>query len=245
MDNISIKLLDALFDLCEGESYTILEADEMTARIPEHSFRPDELTEIMEGFVADGLVDLKYADNKEFCVAMRTKGRSLIKQSRDRLRKLIDEDPDVIAYREEVKAAEEDREEILALQEEKTRILRTQEDKLSEAQRSLEAATTKEERAEKKEELHRVREENKQGQATISDINDRIAVAEVREKSHTTVLPELARGFRAETSPIPPKETKPRARSGRAFLGALIGAALGAAVVNIIFWILFLVKYVK
>ena len=144
-----------------------------------------------------------------------------------------------------MKAAAEDREERIALEEEKTRILREQEDKLTEARQSLDAATTKKERAEKKETLKRVREENKQGQAVLDELNERIAAAEVREKSHNVVPPELARGFSAEATPVPPQTKRLRPQSNRTFIAALIGSAIGAAVVNVIFWIIFLVKYAQ
>ena len=245
MNDIAIKILDTLFDLCDGENYAILEADEITSRIYGHEFGTDELTEILESFVADGLVDMKYSDNREYCVAMRTKGRALIKQSRDRLRTLIDENPEIVAYREEVKAAEEDRAERIALEEERARILREQQDKLSEAKESLNAASTKEEKAEKKEQLQRVKEENKEGQAVVQDLNEKIAAAETREKSHNTVLPNLARGYQAQATPTPPREKKTRPHVDRTFLAALIGSAAGAAIVNLIFWIIYVVKYAK
>jgi len=245
VDDISIKILDTLFDLCEGEGYTILEADEITSRISGHAFETDELTEILQGFVADGFVDLKYSDNKEFCIAMRTKGRTLIKQSRERLQKLIDENPEVVAYREEVRAAEEDHAERLALEREKARILKEQEDKLSDARESLSAASSREERIEKEAELKRVRKENKQGQARVVELEEKIAVVEERERSHNTALPNLARGYQAEPSTVPPAKRSLTANSSKMFFAALIGSAIGAAIINVIFWIIFLVKYVK
>ena len=245
MDDVAIKILDALFDLCEGESYTILEADEITSRISGHTFLPDELEEILESFVADGFIDVKYADSREFCIAMRTKGRTFIKQSRERLHRLIDENPEVIAYKEGIRAAEEDRAERHALEEEKARLLKEQEAKLAEAKESLDAAATKKERAAKKEELERVRAENKQGQARVNEINEAIAATEERERSRSVVLPNLARGYQAEATPTPPSKKNTTPRSSRAFFAALLGSAIGAAIVNVIFWIIFLVKYVK
>ena len=89
MDDISIKILDALFDLCDGENFVILDAQDLTARIPDYTFEPNELVEIFETLDADDLLDLRYADENEFCVAMKTKGRALIKQFRDRLQKMV------------------------------------------------------------------------------------------------------------------------------------------------------------
>lgn len=93
MENLSIKVLDALFDLCEGENYVILDQEDIVASFPEHSFETDELTEILESLTVEGFIDLKYADNTEFCVAMRTKGRTLIKQSREKLQSILHESP--------------------------------------------------------------------------------------------------------------------------------------------------------
>lgn len=89
MDDISIKILDSLFDLCDGENFVILDAQDLTSRIPDCALAPDELVEIIETLDADELIDLRYADEEEFCVAMKTKGRALIKQIRDRLQKVV------------------------------------------------------------------------------------------------------------------------------------------------------------
>ena len=89
MDDISIKILDALFDMCEGENYAILDVRDLTDRIPDYVFEPDELNEILETLHAEELLDLKYADETEICVALKMKGRSLIKQLRDRLQKAV------------------------------------------------------------------------------------------------------------------------------------------------------------
>ena len=245
MDDIAINILDALFDLCEGEGYAILEEEEITSHIPGHTFAPDELTEILEGFSADGLADLKYADNRVYCIAIRTKGRNLIKQYRDRLQHLIDENPEVVAYRDNIRAAQEDRAEKAALEEERARILRQQQERLAEAQDSVEHATTTEERATSEAELARVQEENKEGQARVEEIEEKIAAAEERERSRNTTLPNLARGYQAEATPMPPRSKTPSVRANRAFFAALIGSAIGAAVVNVIFWIIFLVKYAQ
>lgn len=245
MDDIAIKILDTLFDLCEGEGYAILEEDEITSRISGHTFGPDELTEILESFSADGLADLKYAENRVYCIAMHTKGRNLIKQYRERLQRLIDENPEVIAYRDGIRAAQEDRAEREALEEERARLIREQERRLAEAQDSVEHASTSEERETSQAELARVQEENKEGQARVEEIDERIAAAEERERSRNTTLPSLARGYQAEATPVPPTTKTPSVRPNRAFFAALIGSAIGAAVVNVIFWIIFLLKYAK
>lgn len=91
MENLSIKILDALFDLCEGESYVILDKEDIVASLPEHNFETDELTEILESLTVEGFIELKYADNTEFCVCMKTKGRTLIKQSREKLQSILKE----------------------------------------------------------------------------------------------------------------------------------------------------------
>ena len=87
MDDITVKVLDTLYDLCDGENFVILDEEDLTSRLDFYAFKPDEITEILEALDANGLIDLKYADEKEYCVAMRTKGRSLIKQARDRFQK--------------------------------------------------------------------------------------------------------------------------------------------------------------
>lgn len=90
MDDISVKVLDTLFDLCDGENYVILDEEDLTSRLSFYTFSPAEVTEILEALGANGFIDLKYAAEKEYCVAMRTKGRSLIKQARDRLQKSVE-----------------------------------------------------------------------------------------------------------------------------------------------------------
>jgi len=89
MDDISIKILDALFDLCDGENYVILDVQDLTCRLPDYTFQPDELDEILETLDAEELIDLKYCDENEICLAMKMKGRSLIKQLRDRLQRVV------------------------------------------------------------------------------------------------------------------------------------------------------------
>lgn len=114
MENISIKLLDALFDLCEGESYAILDKADFVARFSDYDFATDELTEILEALSSEGFIDLKYADNQEFCLSMKTKGRTLVKQTRDRLQRMMEEnaavqqvqtEPDVVDDEKTVKDA--------------------------------------------------------------------------------------------------------------------------------------------
>ena len=97
MENLSIKILDALFDLCEGENYVILDKEDIVAPFPEYSFETDELTEILESLTVEGFIDLKYADNTSYCVAMRTKGRTLIKQSREKLQHILSEEQPLAA----------------------------------------------------------------------------------------------------------------------------------------------------
>ena len=89
MENISVKILDILFDLCEGENYAILDQEDIVARIPGYEFEPDEISETLEALAVEGFIDLKYADNTEYCIAMRTKGRALIKQSREKFQRIM------------------------------------------------------------------------------------------------------------------------------------------------------------
>lgn len=101
MENLSIKLLDALFDLCDGENYAILDTDDLSAASPDLVFESEELTEILQSLAVEGFIDLKYADGADFCVAMKTKGRTLIKQSREKLQQILQENalhdaPDMI-----------------------------------------------------------------------------------------------------------------------------------------------------
>ena len=248
MDDISIKILDALFDLCDGENFVILEKDDLTSRISFHEFATDELTEILEALSADGLIDLKYADNHEFCVAMKTKGRSLIKQSRDRLQRLIEENPEVVRYREEMRAAEEDRQEQDALREEKEMLLRKQEDKLAEARANLEEAVSPEEKAASKEELRRVKADIRREREHVADLDDRIRAAGEREAIHTAApLPNLARGYspHADRANAEEEEYKRKQRDKKVFLAALVGGAVGALIMNVIFLIVYFVKVMK
>lgn len=96
MENLSIKILDVLFDLCDGDNYVILDIEDITASFPEVSLSADELNEILESLAVEGFIDLKYAEETEYCVAMRTKGRTLIKQSREKLQHILQESPEVI-----------------------------------------------------------------------------------------------------------------------------------------------------
>ena len=96
MDDILIKILDALFDMCDGENYVILDAQDLFQRISDYSFAPGELNECLEALGAEGLVDLRYADDNEFCVSMKSKGRSLIKQYRDRLQRAVNGEGSVL-----------------------------------------------------------------------------------------------------------------------------------------------------
>lgn len=93
MENLSIKLLDALFDLCDGDNYAILDTDDLVAVSPELVFNAEELTEILQSLAVEGFIDLKYADGTDFCVAMKTKGRTLIKQSREKLHYIMQDNP--------------------------------------------------------------------------------------------------------------------------------------------------------
>lgn len=244
MDDISIKILDALFDLCEGENYVILEKADLTDRISYHDFGVDEMTEILESLSADGLIDLKYADNEEFCVAMKTKGRSLIKQSRERLQKLIEENPEVVQYREEIRAAEEDRQEKESLREERERLLRRQEDELAKARASVEEALTAEDRAASKEELRRVKKNIRREREQVASLDDRIREAGVRERSHDTTVPNLARGYAVHATGEGPSGQTKRADRKTVFF-AFLGGATGALIVNLIFMIIYLVKFTK
>ncbi|GEM_PF-3355681 len=239
MNDVSIKVLDALFDLCEGEGYSILEAEEITSRISYYEFAKDELTEILEALVADGLIDLKYADNKEFCVAMRTKGRTLIKQSRERLSKLIEEDPELATYREEKRAAEADQREKRALEEEKERLKKEREERLRLAHESFIAADGREEKLEKKQELEVAKEKSKEEEKKIEELEARIDEVEQREKSRS--FSHYTRGF-YETQNAPAESVHKDPKNAKTFLFALLGAAVGAAIINLIFLIIILVK---
>ena len=244
MDDISIKILDALFDLCEGENFVILDREDLTSRISYHDFAADELTEILEALAVDGFIDLKYADNTEFCVAMKTKGRTLIKQSRDRLQKLIDENPEVVQYREEVRAAEEDRKERQALEEEREKLLRRQEDKLAEARANLEGAISPADKAIGREELRRVRQDIRKERERVAELDDKIREADERESSRRTGLPNLAKGYAVHPSG-PDAGAKEERKDRKTMLYAGIGAAIGAFVINLIFLIIYLVLFAK
>ena len=57
MENLSIKILDSLFDLCDGENFVILEKEDLTSHISFHEFAADELTEILEALEAGSHYD--------------------------------------------------------------------------------------------------------------------------------------------------------------------------------------------
>jgi len=245
MDDISIKILDTLFDLCEGENYAILEKDELISRASYHNFAADELTEILEALSADGLIDLKYADNREFCVAMKTKGRSLIKQSRERLQRLIEENPEIAQLKEEERIAEENRQEREALEEERERILREHEDKLAEAKINLDEAISPADKAASKEELRRVKRDIRRDRERVADLDEQIREADERER--TTPTHNLARGYSVHASGEKENRNsgRDRRRDKKLILAAFVGSAVGAAIINIIFLIIFLVKFGK
>lgn len=240
MNDISIKVMDALFDLCEGEGYRILEAEEITSRISYHTFQPDELTEILEVLVADGLIDLKYADNEEYCVAMRTKGRALIKQSRERLAQIVAEEPEILSYKKELQAAEEDRQERIALEEKKEKLQKESEEKVRQAQASFDKADTDKEKEKKKAALESAKEESRKQQDLIAELEDRIARAEMREKSRTTR--SLINATPEQIAPTEEEKKTAKVNPAKVFFAALIGSALGAAIVNLIFMILIFKK---
>ncbi len=239
MNDISIKVLDVLFDLCEGEGYRILEAEEITSRVSYYTFLPDELTEILEVLVADGLIDLKYADNEEYCVSMRTKGRALIKQSRERLAKIVAEEPEILSYKKDLEEAEASRQERIALEEKKEKLKKESEETLRQAQESLDAAASEEEKAERQKALESAKVETKKRQDMISELENRIQRTEMRDRTRSN------RSLLNATPEPLPAETDKKAVAvdpKKVFLFALLGSAVGALVVNLIFMIIILIK---
>ena len=231
MDDISIKILDALFDLVDGENYVIVEKSDITSRISDYVFETDEITEILESLSADGLIDLKYADNEEFCVAMKTKGRALIRQSRDRLQKLIDADSAAI-QRENIVI-----ESALSSREEDRSISFAEEDKPS-----VEPARDESpERPANREELLRVhREMRRERERMMAETESARREGAPREYSTAP----LSRGYAVHVSTEGEEKKSPRADK-RSFLYGFLGAAAGALLINVIFLIIFLVKFAK
>ena len=218
MDEISIKLLDALFDLCEGESYVILEKEELTSRISYYNFAADELTEILEALSVEGFIDLKYADNREFCVAMRTKGRTLIKQARERMQRMAETDTDTA---EEIVPSSSFSEEI----------------PLFDHELEPHSAAPIPESAPASEPL-------KQEDVPVRPrTSRRNATNRPREDSDRDyVAPNLARGYAAQAS-LEESEEKNKRKEKKMIVAAALGAAAGSLLINLIFLIIFFVKF--
>ena len=228
MDDISIRLLDVLFDLCDVENYVIVEKEDLTSRISDYAFETDEITELLEALSADGLIDLKYADNEEFCVAMKTKGRALIKQSRERLQKLIEADG--AALKREATSSDD---ALSAKEGERT----SEEDKPLSSSALREDPISPEPTA-SREELLRVRREMRRERARAESSAPR------QEESARgfTASSALSRGYAVRSS-ADREEGKPARADKRTFLYAFLGAAAGALLINVIFLIIFLVKF--
>lgn len=216
MDDISIRLLDILFDLCEGENYVILEKEDLTSRISGYDFAPDELTEILEALAVEGFIDLKYADNQEFCVLMKTKGRAFIKQSRERLQRLIEEDSSAVQTSLLPEGSAEEAPESVR----------------SAGAGAADASRNIEELRRVRREVHRERERVSANAHSYGDAGEDISAVN-----------PLARGYAVRPSTDPEGDAKQWNK--KVILAAFAGGAAGALLINLIFLILFLVKFVK
>jgi len=214
MENLSIKILDALFDLCEGENYVILDKEDIVASFPEHSFETDELTEILESLTVEGFIDLKYADNTEYCVAMRTKGRTLIKQSREKLQSIL-RDNVVASGEDDVIEAEGGTSPVEAA-------YRAVEDTIPPA-----FARTSERRT-----------SHRRVQAPLSSEEGGYSISDGNYPDRG----KLSRGFDAMPERDEAVQKAAKVRERRVFLAAMIGSAVGSIVMDLIFLVVFLIK---
>ena len=212
MENISIKILDNLFDLCEGENFVILDKEDIIAPFPDHDFATDELTEILESLTVEGFIDLKYADNNEYCIAMRTKGRTFIKQSREKIQRIVRES--AVTGEDDQVAAEEDT--ISSMNSSFS------DDPSIMPPPSYLSSTPHTER-------------RKRTSSVLSEENVSLA------DGHFSDSGKLSRGYTlSERDEDNEKSAKRRER--RTFLAALIGAAAGSLLMDLIFLVIVLIK---
>lgn len=223
MDDISIKLLDTLFDLCDGENYVILEKSEVTSRISDYDFGVDELTEIFEALSVEGFIDLKYSDNQEFCVAMKTKGRTFIKQARERMQHLEEEGEDSLLAEQEQEAIEPTFAE--------SSVLINREKASRPVEPIADPAPVRERVSRKEEAPVRPRSSRRTAADRMKENADRDYVA-----------PNLARGYAVQAS-LEESEEKNSRKEKKMIVAAALGAAAGSLLINLIFLVIFFVKF--
>lgn len=237
MNDISIKVLSALYDLCDDDSYKILDADDITAKLSDAEISMDELTEVIENFAADGMLELKYADNAEYCLALRTKGRNLVKQSRDRLNKLEEEAQ--LRIMEEATTKSEAEMRLALLESEKERLRVEMEADLQTAKQAVAEAKSRAEKLAAQKELKQIKEVTSKKEVQVSNIETQIA----EFVQPTPAAPDLTKGYQVNgivsTNTISQKQMK------KLFWTAFCGAAIGAILVNLVFAIIFFANYVK
>ncbi|HCJ01484.1 MAG TPA: hypothetical protein DIC18_01220 [Clostridiales bacterium] len=220
MNDISIRVLDALFDVCEGEGYTILEKGELTSHFSNYDFAPDELIEILQSLSVAGFIDLKYADTQEFCVAMKTKGRSFIKQSREKLQQLTETNSETLQYDNAILQEMEDPEEEVAPQV-----------RPAPEEEGFSFEVEPEAQPEKKQNHHKERP------AKETDIYDYY-----ERNPRAGSSPNLARGYAVQAS-MEAAEDKSKRRERKMILAACLGAAAGSLLMDLVFLIVFLLKF--
>lgn len=237
MNDISIKVLSAIYDLCDDDSYKILDVDDIAARLSGDEISVDELTEVIENFAVDGMLELKYADNAEYCLALRTKGRNLVKQSRDRLNKLEKETQLRAAEEANLKAEAEKR--LAVLESEKERLREEVEVDLQTAKQAVAEAKSRAEKLAAQKELKQIKEVTSKKVEQVNNIETQIA----EFVQPTESLPDLTKGF--QVNGIGSSNTITQKQIKKLFWTAFCGAAIGAILVNLVFAIIFFVKYVK
>ena len=223
MENVSIKLLNALFDFCEGENYVILDKQDFLARVSDHDFATDELTEILEALSVEGFIDLKYADNQEFCIAMKTKGRTLIKQAREKMQHILKEEPIMsqdsapIADEDKDNAAPESGQAIPAEEPAEYPLSDDASSVLEDLESSLNGANAASQ-------SHARRGGTEEHGYHFSDVN------------------RQARGY-ATSSAEEGEHRESRRNAKSPFWPAFLGATIGSILIDVIFLIIFLVKF--
>ena len=242
MENISIKLLDALFDLCEGESYVILDKADFIARFSDYDFATDELTEILEALSSDGFIDLKYADNQEFCLAMKTKGRTLVKQTRDRLQRMMEENSAVQQVQNTPDVVDDEKTVKDALRVDRNWGGFDTSDKLSDKSvpplEPIVVASSKE--PEPEPEILQAPVVTKEKPAQRRPLGSSIPRGLSDEQTHFSDSSKFTRGYTASASEEDPAIAKNREK--KVFWAGFLGAATAAIIINLIFLIIILIK---
>ena len=83
LDKQSNKLLDHLARICADGSYKIIEIGDLTKEmLPRFRIDAKELSQMI-GYLSDNqMIDVKYSDEKVYCVAVLPKGRVAVEDTR-------------------------------------------------------------------------------------------------------------------------------------------------------------------